>query len=326
MKTILIIDDEHGVCEDLEDRIAAMGHHSGSVHCLEHALDAIEKSDTAIDLILLDLEIPVKPEGPTRRQTGLALLERLVAQPGTPPIIIITSHGKGQHNLCRDVMQQGAKGFIMKPFDEDPPETQIKKVLGNRVSEVTPAQGPLRPFQGGELVAHESHFDLAGVEIGGNRTGTIIRRVLTVLAPKPGEKGIRMSAKALSEALGNIGEASIRSAINEFRTQCSDKMRAAGWDCDKNDIIETPPGNGYRINSWITVREGLDEHVRPQIDSDADQILKLFSVHPTRTHRQVREGVNFPVLRVKAALARLTDIKRLKHVSGSGSTTTYGLV
>jgi CheY-like chemotaxis protein len=296
------------------------------VHCLEHALTAIEKSDTAIDLILLDLEIPVKPEGPTRRQTGLALLERLVAQPGTPPIIIITSHGKGQHNLCRDVMQQGAKGFIMKPFDEDPPETQIKKVLGNGVSEVAPAQGPLRPFQGGELVAHESHFDLAGVEIGGNRTGTIIRRALTVLAPKPGEKGIRMSAKALSEALGNIGEASIRSAINEFRTQCSDKMRAAGWDCDKNDIIETPPGNGYRIKHWITVREGLDAPVKPQIEEDADAILRHFNGRPRLTRRQIGDGVTFSVHRVKVALARLTDLKRLKHVSGSGVTTTYELI
>jgi hypothetical protein len=100
-------------------------------------------------------------------------------------------------------------------------------------------------------------------------------------------------------------------------------MRVAGWNCGRTDIIETAPGGGYRIKSWILVREGLDEHVRPQIDSDADQILKLFSVHPTRTHRQVREGVDFSALRVKAALSRLTDLKRLKHVSGSGATTTY---
>ena len=326
MKTILIIDDEHGVCEDLEDRIAAMGHHSESVHCLEHALAAIEKSDTSIDLILLDLEIPVKPEGPTRSQTGLALLERLVAQPGTPPIIIITSHGKGQHNLCRDVMQQGAKGFIMKPFDEDPPETQIKKVLGNGVSEVTSAQGPLHPFQGGELIVHESQFELIGIDIGGSRSGTIIRRVITALAPKPGESSKRMSAKSLATALGNIDSPSVTSAINDFRTQCTDKMRAAGWACGKIDVIETLPGGGYRIKDWIVVREGLDEQIQPQIESDAHQILKIFSSHPTRTHRQIREGVDFPSLRVKVALSRLTDLKRLKHVSGSGATTTYEVI
>ena len=70
MKNILIIDDDHNVCEDLADLIVAMGFQSSSVHCLDDAMVAIEQSDTAIDLILLDLEIPVKPEGPTRRQTG----------------------------------------------------------------------------------------------------------------------------------------------------------------------------------------------------------------------------------------------------------------
>ena len=323
MKTILTIDDDHDVCEELDDRIAAMGYQSSSVHCLNDALAAIEKSDAALDLILLDLEIPVKSEGPTRRETGLNLLDRLVGKPGTPPIIVITSHGKGQHTLCRDVMQRGAKGFISKPFDEDPPEDQIKKVLSNGRPEPTLAQGTLRPFQGGDLVVHESHIDLVEVEIGGIRTGSIIRRVVTALAPKPGELATKMSAKSLSEALGNIGAPSVTSAINEFRGQCTEKMRAAGWECGKNDIIETVPGGGYRIKNWIAVREGLEEQVRPQIDSDADQILKVFSVHPKRTHRQVREGVDFPVLRVKAALARLTDLKRLKHVSGSGATTTY---
>lgn len=326
MKTILTIDDDHEVCEELEDRITAMGHEATSVHCLNDALAALEKSDTAFDLILLDLEIPVKLEGPARRETGLNLLDRLVAKPGTPPIIIITSHGKGQHNLCRDVMQQGAKGFISKPFDEDPPEKQIKKVLASGASAISTVESGLRPFEGGELVVHESHFDLAGVEIGGNRTGSIIRRVITALAPKPGEKSTRMSAKALSEELGNIGAQSVTSAINDFRGQCSDKMRTAGWECGKNDIIETPQGNGYRINSWITVREGLNAPTKPQIEKDGEAILRLFVDRPRLTRRQIGDGVTFSALRVKAALARLTEIKRLRHVSGSGATTTYGLV
>ena len=326
MKTILTIDDDHEVCEELEDRITAMGHEATSVHCLNDALAALEKSDTAFDLILLDLEIPVKLEGPARRETGLNLLDRLVAKPGTPPIIIITSHGKGQHNLCRDVMQQGAKGFIMKPFDEDPPETQIKKVLGNGVSEPSQSNGALRPFQGGNMVVHESHIDLVGVEIGGIRTGSIIRRVVTAVAPKSGESAKKMSAKLLSDALGNISAPSVTSAINEFRGQCTEKMRAAGWNCGKNDIIETVSGGGYRIKDWIVVREGLDEQVQPQIEKDGEAILRLFVDRPRLTRRQIGDGVTFSALRVKAALARLTEIKRLRHVSGSGATTTYGLV
>lgn len=323
MKNILIIDDDQNVCEDLADRIIALGFQSSSVHCLDDALAAIERSDTAIDLILLDLEIPVKSEGPTRRQTGLNLLERLVARPGTPPIIVITSHGKGQHNLCRDVMQIGSKGFIMKPFDEDPPEDQIKKVLANGLASTGVKAVPLRPFQGGEMTVHESHFDLAGIEIGGVKSGSIIRRVLTVLAPKPGERARRMSAKSLAEAVGNIEPASVTSAINEFRTQCSDKMRAAGWVCGKGDVIETPPGNGYRINSWITVREGLNTPAKTQVAEDADSIRRHFKGRPRLTRKQIGDGVTFSALRVKAALVYLTETKQLKHVSGSGATTTY---
>lgn len=326
MKTILTIDDDHDVCEELEDRIAAMGHQATSVHCLNQAITTLEKSGTAYDLILLDLEIPVKPEGFARRETGLNLLDRLVAKPGTPPILIISSHLKGEHKLCRDVIQMGAKGFIAKPFDEDPPEDQIKKVLGNGTAKPTLAQESHRSFQGGDLVVHENQFELVGIDIGGSRSGTIIRRVIAALAPKPGESAKRMSAKFLATALGNIDGPSVTSAINEFRTQCTDKMRAAGWACSKTDVIETLPGGGYRIKNWITVREGFDECARPQIESDADQILKLFAEKPQRTRKQIGDAVDFPSLRVRAALARLTESKRLKHVSGSGVTTTYELI
>lgn len=326
MKNILIIDDDKNVCEELADRIEAMGFQSESVHCLNDALVAIGKSDQALDLILLDLEIPVKPDGPTRRETGINLLNRLMARRGTPPIIVITSHGKGQHHLCRDVMQQGAKGFISKPFDADPPEEQIKRVLANGSNEPPPSNAILKSFKGGELVVHESQFELVGIDIGGAKSGTIIRRVVTALAPKPGESPKRLSAKSLAAALGNVDSPSVTSAINEFRVQCTERMRTAGWECLKNDIIETAPGGGYRINNWITVREGNNEQVRPQIEVDAEQILRLFSARQTRTRRQIVDGVDIPSLRVKSALTHLTELKRLKHVSGSGATTTYKII
>ncbi len=42
--------------------------------------------------------------------------------------------------------------------------------------------------------------------------------------------------------------------------------------------------------------------------------------------RQINDAMDIPALRVKAALTRLTEIKRLKHVGGSGPTTTYEIV
>ncbi|MCF7732740.1 MAG: response regulator, partial [Akkermansiaceae bacterium] len=231
MKTILIIDDDQDLCEELEDRIAAMGHHGMSAYCQQGALATLEKSDIAIDLILLDLEIPVKPEGPTRRETGLNLLDQIATKPGTPPIIVTTSHGKGNHHLCRDVMQRGAVGFIGKPFDEDPPEEQIKLILATSQPDHPQPNGRLRPFTGGDMTVHDSHIELAGVEIGGVRSATIIRRVITTLAGKPGTPSIRMSAKSLADALGGgVTAQSVTSAINEFGTQGAEKKGARRWE------------------------------------------------------------------------------------------------
>jgi DNA-binding response OmpR family regulator len=326
MKTILIIDDDQDLCEELEDRVAAMGHEAMCVHSQWEALAVLAKCDVAIALILLDLEIPVKPEGPTRRETGLNLLYQLKARPGMAPIIVMTSHGKGNHLLCLHVMQHGAAGFIGKPFDEEPPEGQIKRILSEAQPNHPLPGGPLRPFGGGDMVVHETHIDLAGIEIGGVKVGTIIRRVITVIATKPGTTGRRMSAKSLSDALGNVEPASVTSAINDFRNQCTDKMAAKGWSCGKQDVIETALGGGYRFREWITVREGSDVPKLTQVEVDADLVMGKFAGRTSLTRRQINDAVGIPALRVKAALARLVEQKHLRLVSGSGATTTYGKI
>ena len=325
MKTILTIDDDQDLCEEIEDRIKAMGHQGISEHCFEDALTTLENSDIAIDLILLDLGIPVKAEGPTRIETGFSLLDHIVSEPGSPPVIVITSHGKGHHELCRKALLRGARGFCAIPFDEDPPEDQIKQLLANSTTVHPQPNGHSRPFTGGELIVHKARIDLLGVEVGGNNPQSIIRQVITVLAPKPGTVAKKMSAQSLSDAIGAYTAPTITSAIRDFRLLCIDNLRTAGVVCDKNDIIETTRG-GYHIKEWIKVREGLDEPNRPQIEEDADHIMRQFAQRPKLTRKQIGDGVVIPTLRVKAALGRLTDQKRIKHVGGSGITTTYEII
>ena len=132
MRTILTIDDDQDLCEELGDRIVAMGHDGICVHRLEDALSAIDHSGTAINLILLDLEIPVKPEGPTRRETGLNLLDRIVSKPGIPPIIVITSHVcRGMHEAAQtipppDLPRQlpATRAHCRHTQNDDPRQTQ----------------------------------------------------------------------------------------------------------------------------------------------------------------------------------------------------------
>jgi hypothetical protein len=42
--------------------------------------------------------------------------------------------------------------------------------------------------------------------------------------------------------------------------------------------------------------------------------------------KQIGDGLRIPNPRVKAALGRLTDQNRIKHVGGSGVTTTYEII
>ncbi len=44
------------------------------------------------------------------------------------------------------------------------------------------------------------------------------------------------------------------------------------------------------------------------------------------TRKQIGDGVRIPNPRVKAALGHLTDQNRIKHVDGSGVTTTYEII
>jgi len=178
---------------------------------------------------------------------------------------------------------------------------------------------------GGVLIVHKARIDLLGVEVGGKKSCSIIRRVIMALAPKPGTVAKKMSAQALSNSIGVDTAPKITSAIRDFRNQCIDKMRAAGVECGKNDIIETACG-GYHIKEWIKVREGLDVSKRPQDVQDAALILRLFARMPKLTRKQIGDGVDIPALRVKAALGRLTDQKSIRHVGGSGITTTYEIV
>jgi hypothetical protein len=42
--------------------------------------------------------------------------------------------------------------------------------------------------------------------------------------------------------------------------------------------------------------------------------------------KQIGDGLRIPNPRVKAALGHLTDQNRIKHVGGSGVTTTYEII
>lgn len=326
MIRILVIDDQDDVRDELRERIASMNHESDEAASQEQALEKL--GNLAYDLVLLDLKIPLSFGGVTRMEHGRNLLQRIVAMPAAPPVIVITSHyGPQGHKLATEMIHLGAASFVGKPFDDDPPEPKIAMVLARRKIRAQAAEGTEETFSGGVLLLHDDGIELCGVVVGGIRGNAIIRRVVEMLAQRTNGKLRKASAQVLADALPkSVTAATVTSAIKEFRSQCSEKLAMAGMKCGKNDVILTVKGGGYQFAPGIEVRVGNEELPASQVEQDCELLLKQFRRRGKMTVKQVRESVDIPATRVKTALAVLMERKIIDIVSGSGSTTTYMLI
>jgi len=326
MKRILIIDDQEDVRAELRERIASMDHESDEAASQEEAIRKLD--ELAYDCVLLDLDIPLKHQGVTRIEHGRNLLQRIVAMPSAPPVIVITSHApKKDYKFAVDITDLGAATFVGKPFDKDPIEPKLQMVLDRKGANGATAKKSDKAFSGGVLVLNDDGIELCGVIVGGVRGNAIIRRVVELLAQKTNGKFRKASAQTLADALPTtVTPPTVTSAINEFRGQCIEKLAAAHIKCGKNDVILTVKGGGYQFAPGIEVRVGDEQTPASLVDQDCELLLKQFRRRNKMTVKQVRDSMDISALRVKTALAALAGRKTISIISGSGSTTTYMLI
>lgn len=120
MKRILIIDDEHDLCEILAFNLNAEGYDTTTAHSAAEALEEIEKSKSAgtnFDLLLLD----VMMDG----MSGFELAKELKKQ---IPIIFLTAKDTEEDKL--QGFSLGADDYIAKPFSVREVLARINAVLG----------------------------------------------------------------------------------------------------------------------------------------------------------------------------------------------------
>lgn len=120
MKRILIIDDEHDLCEILAFNLNVEGYDTTTAHSAAEALEEIEKSksaDTHFDLLLLD----VMMDG----MSGFELAKELKKQ---IPIIFLTAKDTEEDKL--QGFSLGADDYIAKPFSVREVLARINAVLG----------------------------------------------------------------------------------------------------------------------------------------------------------------------------------------------------
>ena len=102
---ILVVDDEHGLCMTLGDRLRSEGY---AVECAFDGKTGFEKiNHVPFDLVILDLMLPMR--------SGLDLCVDIRRSGFTAPILILTALSQSVENVAR--LKLGADDYMTKPFD-----------------------------------------------------------------------------------------------------------------------------------------------------------------------------------------------------------------
>lgn len=107
-KTIMVVDDEKEVLEEMQAWLGDQGYH---VVTAENAEDGMQKLDmNPAHLLLLDINMP--------RKDGLAMLSDLKRNTRTAAIPVIMLSARVETNAILEAMEMKACDYVTKPFNE----------------------------------------------------------------------------------------------------------------------------------------------------------------------------------------------------------------
>lgn len=114
---VYIVDDDQDVRNAITLLMQTVGLEVETFESAQHFLDSFNKE--TIGCILLDVRMP--------GMSGIDLMQQLLNQPYSPPIIIISGHG--DISMAVKAVKDGAYDFIEKPFNEQKLLDSIHKAL-----------------------------------------------------------------------------------------------------------------------------------------------------------------------------------------------------
>ncbi len=120
MPRILVVDDEEAMRGSLSDWLKEDGYEVGLAASGQEALDMATKN--AWEVILLDLKMP--------GMDGLETLKRLKKVRADAEVLMMTAYAT--IDTAVQAMKEGAFDYLVKPFDPDEIEIQIKKIIAHR--------------------------------------------------------------------------------------------------------------------------------------------------------------------------------------------------
>jgi CheY-like chemotaxis protein len=116
---ILIVDDEELVASMLAEHLQNHGCHTFHAGNGEEALDILQLHKDEIDVVILDLNMPVM-DGKTAYGKMIEL---------KPDIKVLVASAYNLNNSVDDILTKGANGFIQKPYRIDNIVLKIRQVM-----------------------------------------------------------------------------------------------------------------------------------------------------------------------------------------------------
>ena len=117
MSTILVVDDEQGIREVLQDVLADEGHRVITVEDGFRALEILQEG--TVDLVILDVWLP--------NMGGIDVLKRV--RDGWPEIEVVVISGHANINMAVQAVKIGAFDFLEKPLSLEKTITVVENAL-----------------------------------------------------------------------------------------------------------------------------------------------------------------------------------------------------
>lgn len=123
-ETILVVDDEVTIRALVKDVLEERGYSVLAASDGREAVDMFQKNSEGIDLVILDMTMPVMGG----RETFIQLKEI------KPSVRAILSTGYSEDDRAREVLALGVMAFVQKPYRVDDLAASVRKVLDATVS------------------------------------------------------------------------------------------------------------------------------------------------------------------------------------------------
>jgi two-component system cell cycle sensor histidine kinase/response regulator CckA len=118
-ETILLVDDETAIIEASKEMLESLGYRVVTAATGMEAVEIYQKLGHDVDLVILDMIMPVM--GGARTFDSLKGLN--------PEVKVLLSSGYSIDGEARDILERGCKGFIQKPYSATAFSQRIREIL-----------------------------------------------------------------------------------------------------------------------------------------------------------------------------------------------------